>query len=673
MKEELKKLLADLNQEQREAVLHTKTPALILAGAGSGKTKVITYKIAYLLASKQTSPDAILALTFTNKAAGEMRDRIMELFVGEVAGLWICTFHALGARLLRIHAKDLNLSSSFSIFDEDDRRKAIKLALKQANVDAKRFSPDVVKAWLDKNKFSLLNPDLSPSSDGESSFLENRFLKIFDNYQSILKENNAVDFNDLLALPPSLFRSKPNVLDHYRRRFRYILVDEYQDTNRAQYHLCRLLAPNKSSNLCVVGDEDQSIYSWRGADIRNILDFERDYPGAKTFHLLQNYRSTEVILEAAGKLISHNSERRKKKELWTKTLGGKPIDYRRHFDGRSEAIFVANKIEDFALSTSGYDLKDIAVFYRVHAQSRAIETELVKRGVPYQVFGGHRFFERKEIKDLLAYLRVMANPLDQISLLRILNVPPRRIGKKTIEAAIKGAQSNDLPLYAFLELSEASGLGKSAKKRLRTLHSFLEDWRDRFTALSNFNELLDLIRAFITDLGYIEYLNASGKEDRIDLVQEFLAAVADPGITETVDSDETASKPLQAFLNQVTLASNQDHSYENSSKVTLMTLHNAKGLEFPVVFLIGLDEGLLPYHGNDFSEEKLEEERRLCYVGFTRARERLFLSSAMRRFLWGRPVSSGESRFLFESRVCGNLAEDNGYFPDEEFDDPFWD
>ena len=666
-------LLSQLNETQQEAVTHTEGPLLILAGAGSGKTRVITFRIAYLLASKLARPREILALTFTNKAAGEMRSRVADLFDGEISGLWICTFHALGARLLRIHADKLGLSSSFTIYDDDDTTRALKNAIREAGIDPKRLTPDSMKQWMEKRKFYEVNKELDDGGTGGPSFLEEKFELVFRIYQKTLRTNNAVDFNDLLTLPVRLFLSEPDLLERYRERFKYMLVDEYQDTNRAQYHLCRLLAPAVNSRICVVGDEDQSIYSWRGADIRNILEFERDYPGARTFHLVQNYRSTDVILDAAGKLIKNNQERRKTQELWTDVKGGRPIDYRRHMDGRQEAAFVARMIEDFAFSTSGYRYEDIAVFYRVHAQSRALETELVRRHIPYRIYGGLRFFERKETKDLLAYLRVMANPLDQISLNRIINVPPRKLGKKTIEAANEAAQAMDLPLYAFLELGQGPGLGKAATKRLREFYTFLEKWRETFEDLAPHEPLVDTVRAFIEDLNYLQYLKDSGREDRIDLVQEFLAAVVDPGIDPLASPDDTEDRQLQRFLNQVTLATDQDRDHNDQSQVTLMTLHNAKGLEYPVVFLIGLDEGLLPYQSSKDTEDRLEEERRLCYVGFTRAEERLFLSSAQRRFIWGRPVNSMESRFLHESGVTKSPLYTPDYFPDEEFDDPFWD
>ncbi len=666
-------LLAQLNDTQKEAVLHTEGPMLILAGAGSGKTRVITYRIAYLLASQLATPREILALTFTNKAAGEMRERVADLFHGEMSGLWICTFHALGARLLRIHADKLGLSSSFTIYDDDDTTKAIKASIRDAGIDPKRLTPDSMKYWMEKRKFYQINHELDDGSTGGPSFMEEKFERVFKLYQKKLHENNSVDFNDLLTLPVRLFLSEPEILERYRQRFKFMLVDEYQDTNRAQYHLCRLLAPSEDSRICVVGDEDQSIYSWRGADIRNILDFEKDYPGARTYHLVQNYRSTDVILEAAGKLIKNNTERRKTKELWTDVKGRFPIDYRRHMDGRQEAAFVARQIEDFAFSTSGYRYEDIAVFYRVHAQSRALETELVRRHIPYRVFGGLRFYERRETKDLLAYLRVMANPLDQISLNRIINVPPRKLGKKTLEAANTAAQEMDLPLYAFLELAEGPGLGKAATKRLREVYAFLEKWRETFDELGPHESLVDTVREFIEELKYVQYLTESGREDRLELVHEFLAAVADPGSGPLLPEEEIPDKPLLRFLNQVTLATDQDRANNSGSQVTLMTLHNAKGLEFPVVFLIGLDEGLLPYQSSKDTEDRLEEERRLCYVGFTRAEERLFLSSAKRRFLWGRPVGSMESRFLHESGLLRDPYDTPDYFPDEEFSDPFWD
>jgi len=694
-------LLKDLNDLQREAATAIDGPVLILAGAGSGKTRVITYRIAHLLLTGNAYPSEILALTFTNKAAKEMRARIDNLFNGEIKGLWLCTFHALGARLLRRHAESVHRSSSFTIYDETDTKKLIKNIIKIHYSTNKRFSYEGFKPWLSKRKFSLVNPELD---DGkyEETFLENGYLDIFKLYQKHLLNNNAVDFDDLLTLPMRMFLDDPHLLATYQNRFKYILVDEYQDTNKAQYHLCKALT-GADKRICVVGDEDQSIYSWRGADINNILDFERDYSGAKIFNLVENYRSTSSILDAAANLISNNCQRRKTKELWTKKGRGKPVNYKRYGDGKEEARTVISIIED--LLCSGYQRKDIAILYRIHAQSRAIEAELVRKHIPYRIFGGIKFYERKETKDLLAFLRVLANPVDEISLLRIINIPSRKIGKKTIEKIQNSAQAMDLPLYAFLELSEGEGISKSNTKKLRMFYTFMEKWRERFEELIHHYELVDCVRNFIEELGYIDYLRETDKDDRIDdrieLVNEFLAATAEEQqLNDNLsddDNDESQLNPLVQFLNKITLSTDQDQNNEFNDQITLMTLHNAKGLEYPAVFMIGLDEGILPHTNSIDSPDEIEEERRLCYVGFTRAETRLYVSGASNRFLWGRPVISTESRFLKEAGLTGNKRrpfsinnenhsdnkfnkysesssrKNRDFFPDEEFGDPFWD
>jgi len=662
-------LLENLNEQQRAAVLHVDGPTLILAGAGSGKTRVITQRIAHLLLTQKAYPSNILAVTFTNKAAAEMRIRIASLFGGALGDLWVLTFHALGARLLRMHADRVGRKSSFTIYDEDDSLRAIKETIRESGFDPKQVTPERFKAWLDRRKFNLVNPEFGDSPDAEFSFFERDFEKLFTGYQARLTTNNAVDFNDLLTLTARLFLDAPDVLERYQERFRFLLVDEYQDTNRAQYHICRQLA-KLHQNICVVGDEDQSIYSWRGADIRNILEFERDYPSTATFHLVQNYRSTKPILDAASALICNNRERRKKQSLWTSKEDGQPIEYRMFNDGRQEAAAIVSAIEDCAF-TGTHSLDDIAVFYRLHAQSRLIEQELMRRSIPYKMFGGTRFFERREVKDVIGYLRVFANPLDEISLSRIINVPPRRIGRTTLDRARTAARESDLPLYAYLEL--ASGLGKTVAKRIQTLHAFLETWRCRFEEMECSEPLLPEVRAFIEALGYLDHLVATGREDRIELVEEILGAVADFDEA-SIFNPELPARPLQQFLAQITLSTDQDKIAEPGSRLTLMTLHNAKGLEFPVVYLLGLDEGLLPYLRSSDAPDRLEEERRLCYVGMTRAMERLHISGARRRFLWGRSVYCLPSRFLTEMGLAteGNDTHETASF-DQEFCDPFWD
>jgi DNA helicase-2/ATP-dependent DNA helicase PcrA len=675
-------LLTNLNDLQKEAALLTEGPVLILAGAGSGKTRVITYRIGHILLTGKANPTEILALTFTNKAAKEMKERIGTLFEGEIRGLWLCTFHALGARLLRRHSEAIARSSSFTIYDDDDTKKLVKSIIKEYHPNSTRVTADGFRTWMGKRKFGLVNPELNTETHNET-FMEQDYLRMFSAYQKHLLDNNSVDFDDLLTLPMRLFLDNPEILATYQERFKYILVDEYQDTNRAQYHLCRAIA-GKNQRICVVGDEDQSIYSWRGADIRNILDFERDYPGAKVFNLVENYRSTASILKAAANLISTNSQRRKTKELWTKNGDGNPVNYTRYSDGKEEARTVVSTVED--LICSGYKKKEIAILYRIHAQSRAIETELVRRHIPYKIFGGTKFYERKETKDLLAFLRILANPLDDISLLRIINVPPRKIGQKTIERIKEAAESMDLPLYAFLEISEGEGIGKSSTVKLREFYALMEKWRENFEQLDSERELAELVRNFIAEIGYVEYLQESDKEDRVELVNEFLSATAEENPNED-DEAEDALPPLVKFLNKITLATDQDSSDAFGSQITLMTLHNAKGLEYPAVFLIGLDEGLLPHANSLESPDQIEEERRLCYVGFTRAEKRLYLSGAVNRFLWGRPVVSTESRFLKEAALTARKftftdnrkdnfsieAKKSDFFDDEQFNDPFWD
>jgi DNA helicase II / ATP-dependent DNA helicase PcrA len=640
-------LLAPLNPVQREAVLQSEGPVLIVAGAGSGKTRILTHRIAYLIREEAVSPFAILAITFTNKAAGEMAERVEALMGTRIArGMWILTFHSACARILRREHEHLGLPSSFTIYDEADTERVLKMCLADAGVDEKRFPPRAVKAVIGRAKDNLLAA--RGFAEAASNWYERQVAEVFAAYESRLQAAGAVDFDDLILRTVTLFRTHPEVLEHYQERFRYILIDEYQDTNRAQYHLVNLLAA-KRRNLCVVGDADQGIYSWRGATIQNLLDFEHDYPDAKEFILDQNYRSTRTILEVANALIENNLQR-KPKTLWTEAGGGGPVVRYRAEDEHDEAWYVAQEISRLVDDEGDHAYGDVAVFYRTNAQSRVLEDVFMKTGIPYRVVGGVRFYERREVKDTLAYLRLLVNPQDDVSVRRVINTPKRGIGDQTVAGLAGFAREEGITLLeACRRAEEVFTLSTRARGAVAGFVAVV----DRLQAVvAEGAPVSRLIEAAFTESGYYAELDAertveaeSRKENLKELVgvgAEFESRLEDGGLPE--------------FLEQVALVSEQDEYDETASTVTLMTLHNAKGLEFEVVFIVGMEDGIFPHFRSMTDAEELEEERRLAYVGITRARRRLYLTHAWSRSLFGASSYNPPSRFL--SEIPGDLVEE---------------
>ena len=628
--------LTMLNDKQREAVETTEGPLLVLAGAGSGKTRVLTHRIAYLIQEKGVAPWNILALTFTNKAAGEMRERVGSLLGSGINDMWVMTFHACCARILRSEIERLGYERTFVIYDDADQQSLLKKIIRELNINDKVFTPRELSSRISEAK----NQSLDALSYLHDSYVPKEVVAAYQLYQKQLKQCNALDFDDLLLMVLRLFEQFPEVLDKYRQKFRYILVDEYQDTNLVQYHIVQALA-REHRNICVVGDDDQSIYGWRGADIRNILEFEKDFPGAAVIRLEQNYRSTEVILNAANIVISNNRSR-KKKELWTSQKGGEPIEVYEAMDERDEANRIANRIlEGARYGDRRYD--EYAVLYRTHAQSRVIEMYLQSYDIPYRVYGGLSFFQRAEVKDIVAYLRLLQNSADDIAFLRIVNVPRRGIGNTSVDAlqAFAGARTQPL-LHAIMQLQDGD-IAKAASEKFVAFAELLSDVYAQFGVRS----FPDIVEYLLDKIGYDAYLQADRKDNyeaRADIVKEFVGY-----IREFTDSlDETKVDVLSAFLENVALFSATDDVEEQNGRVSLMTLHSAKGLEFPVVFLCGLEDGLFPSMQSMYDPDKLEEERRLCYVGITRARQKIYLSHAKQRMLYGKISPALPSRFLTE-------------------------
>ena len=613
------RILSGLNDEQRKAVTTTEGPVLVIAGAGSGKTRVLTHRIAYLIGVKGVFPARILAVTFTNKAANEMKERIISLLSEEPRDLWMGTFHSICVRILRKHADKIGYSRNFVIYDRGDQESLVKQIARDFRDLAERPG-------------SLVNR-ISRMKTGLSQELDERILRIYERYQQELKRCDAMDFDDLLLKVLELFESHREVRDFYAERFKYIHVDEYQDTNRIQYMLLRHLASHHR-NLFVVGDDDQSIYAFRGADIRNILEFERDFPGATVIRLEKNYRSTRKILQAASTLISHNIHR-KGKTLWTDNPEGEKIPIYETWDEREEAEKVADLIYSSSRPPS-----DFLVLYRTNAQSRALEEALRKYGIPYTIVGGIKFYERKEIKDLLAYLRVILNPRDDVSLTRIINVPPRGIGKTSLERFQELASRNGLSLYeAFRYSAEIPGLRKTTRSKLEEFLALIDEFREKLGELDAYEILSEVINR--TD--YMDYISSTGQrwevESRLENIQELLGSVA-----EFVSENEDGS--LAAYLNSVSLKTEID-DWNPGGAVTLMTVHNAKGLEFPVVIITGLEETVFPHFNSLGSHEEIEEERRLLHVAITRAKEKVYMTFTRRRFM-RRERDLRPSRFLKE-------------------------
>lgn len=600
-----------LNPKQKEAVLHTDGPLLILAGAGSGKTRVLTHRIAYLIDECGVNPWNIMAITFTNKAAGEMRERVDNLVGFGAESIWISTFHSSCVRILRRHIENLGYTTSFSIYDSDDQKTLMRQVFKTLDIDTKQFKERSVLAAISSAKDKLITPEEFLLNAG-GDFREKKTGEIYKEYQKQLKKNNALDFDDLIVKTVELFQNNPQILDYYQERFRYIMVDEYQDTNMAQFKLVSLLA-SKYRNLCVVGDDDQSIYRFRGADIQNILSFENTFPGTMVIKLEQNYRSTQNILDAANEVIRHNFGR-KDKTLWTANGEGDKILFKQFDTAKDEADFVVRQIRD-----SGYSYQDQAVLYRTNAQSRLLEERCIFYNVPYRLVGGVNFYQRKEIKDILAYLKTIANGVDDLSVIRIINVPKRGIGATTIGRVTAFASEHSMSFYDTLkEAKQIPGIGKAAEKISRFIAQM-----EAFRAMAYSEEysMKDLIGHILEDTGYEEELQEEGEieaQTRLENIEELINKAA-------AYEEDSEHPTLDEFLEQVALVADIDNVDDTEDRVTLMTLHSAKGLEFPKVYLVGMEDGLFPGMMSIMSGDKteMEEERRLCYVGITRAKKEL--------------------------------------------------
>ncbi len=631
-------LLSGLNKEQQEAVKKTEGPLLIMAGAGSGKTRVLTHRIAYLLGEKDVSPRNVLAITFTNKAAREMKERVADIVGPDANEMWISTFHSMCVRILRRDIDRIGIDRNFSILDTTDQLSVIKQVLKDLNLDPKKFDPRAMLGTISSAKNELKTAEDYNKTVG--SYYDQQTGKVYEKYQKTLRKNQSLDFDDLIMQTLTLFDRVPEVLEYYQRRFQYIHVDEYQDTNHAQYQLVKLLA-DRFQNLCVVGDSDQSIYRWRGADIANILSFESDYPNAKVIMLEQNYRSTKSILNAANEVIQQNSGR-KPKNLWTDNDDGENIQYYQAPTERDEALYVVNKTEEY-IRSGDYKYKDVAILYRTNAQSRTIEETFVKANVPYQIIGGTKFYDRKEIKDILAYLRLVSNPNDDISFSRIVNEPKRGIGKTSLENLQMYAAQNDLSMYEAVGEVEFVGLSKKATNALKEFGSMVKNWHQQ----QDFLSATDLVEDVLKKTGYEEMLKNEKSleaQSRLENINEFLSVAQD-------FEKNNEDKSLIAFLTDLALIADIDKVDDDpfaDNKVTLMTLHSAKGLEFPIVFLIGMEENVFPHSRSIMDEEEMEEERRLAYVGITRAEKQLFLTHAKMRTLFGKTNMNPISRFIDE-------------------------
>jgi len=633
-------LLRNLNSVQRLAVEKITGPNLILAGAGSGKTRVLTHKIAYLIQRKKVKPENILAMTFTNKAANEMKDRVEALLKGPVKRLWIGTFHSVFARILRKNCEKLGYASNFVVFDETDQLALIKSVINDIGIDLKsRLEPRKIRYKIKFLKNSNIPPEkfklLSDNSQGNDIFIQ-----VYAQYQQRLQQNNAMDFEDLLLKAVDLFKLFPSVLGYYQNKFHYILVDEYQDTNRIQYELLKLLA-EKHQNISVVGDDDQSIYRWRGADVRNILEFEKDYSDCTVFRLEQNYRSTGNILSVAHSIISHNVNRMEK-QLWTKKDPGEKVTFMLAENAHEEALKIALKIEQ-EFHKKQRNFSDFAILYRTNAQSRAIEEVLKNKAINYTIIGGIRFYERKEIKDLLAYLRVLTNPNDNISLKRIINYPTRGIGDATVKKLEAFSRKHNISLFqALSRVNEITSIAEKTRNKIIEFHNLIKKYiklkKDRTITVS------ELVATLIGELEIIQNLKQEATLEalnRIDNIRELIN-----GINEFIVENPHLS--LEHYLENVALITDVDNWDSKANAVSLLTLHSAKGLEFPVVFISGLEEGLFPLTRQMEHEEDIEEERRLFYVGATRAMEKLYLSTALNRRKWGENSNGTISRFLNE-------------------------
>ncbi len=632
-----------LNDRQAEAVTCTEGPLLVLAGAGSGKTRVLAHRIAYLIEERQVNPWNILAITFTNKAAGEMKERVGRTVAYGADSVWVSTFHSTCVRILRRHCEALGYGTNFSIYDSDDQKTLVRQVLKKLDVDTKLYKDRAMLGYISDAKDRLVSP--AAFEEEAADFREKKIGLIYKTYQEELFQNNAMDFDDLIVKTVELFKTCPEVLEYYQERFRYIMVDEYQDTDHAQFKLVELLAA-KYRNLCVVGDDDQSIYRFRGADVHNILDFETTFPGARVVKLEQNYRSTKNILAAANEVICNNYSR-KGKELWTANDQGDVVRYHQFGSGEEEADFISGSLKK--LAGEGRDWKDLAILYRTNAQSRLLEEYCIRQNVPYLLVGGVNFYQRKEIKDILAYLKTIANGVDDLAVLRIINVPRRGIGAATIGKITAFASEHGLHLYDGVKaVGQVPGIGKAAQK-VKAFADQIEAFRK--IAEDPEKSVGDLIQAILDDTGYQKELEEDGEdggEGRLENIQELISKAVGY-------SEEEEMPTLDGFLEQVALVADVDRMDEDQSRVTLMTLHSAKGLEFPVVFLAGMEDGLFPSSQSIFAEDRsaLEEERRLCYVGITRAMESLVMTGARMRMV------HGETRFSKISRFVEEISEEH--------------
>ncbi|WP_221568296.1 DNA helicase PcrA [Alkalihalobacillus sp. TS-13] len=656
MQQIVERLLSGLNPEQKKAVKHTEGPLLIMAGAGSGKTRVLTHRIAYLLVEKGVAPWNILAITFTNKAAREMQSRVAAITGPAAESIWISTFHSMCVRILRRDSDRIGINRNFTILDATDQLSVIKQALKDLNLDTKKFDARGILGTISSAKNELKTAaDFQKTAQG---MYEEVAADVYEVYEKQLRKNHALDFDDLIMSTIKLFQRVPEVLEHYQRKFQYIHVDEYQDTNRAQYVLVNLLA-ERYRNLCVVGDSDQSIYRWRGADIANILSFEQDYADAEVILLEQNYRSTKRILQAANEVIQNNTGR-KPKNLWTDNTDGQNISYYQADSEHTESYFIVGKIKEMLQGER--KPSDIAILYRTNAQSRVIEEALVKSNISYTIVGGTKFYDRKEIKDILAYLRLIANPDDDISLSRIINVPRRGIGASTLDKIVQHAAMHDLSIMDALGEVELMGLSARFVNALTEFRDQVMNW----SKMQEYLSVTELTEEVLEKTGYKDALKKEHtieSQSRLENLDEFLS------VTQEFEK-QNEDKSLIAFLTDLALIADidkMDDDEEDKKKdgVVLMTLHSAKGLEFPVVFLMGLEEGIFPHSRSLFDDEEMEEERRLAYVGITRAEEELFLTNAKMRTLYGKTTMNAPSRFINEipDEIVESLNEEQETLP----------
>lgn len=630
-------LLNHMNTEQSEAVKTTEGPLLIMAGAGSGKTRVLTHRIAYLLDEKDVSPYNVLAITFTNKAAREMKERVQKLVGDQAEVIWMSTFHSMCVRILRRDADRIGIERNFTIIDPTDQKSVIKDVLKNENIDSKKFEPRMFIGAISNLKNELKTPE--DAQKEATDYHSQMVATVYSGYQRRLSRNEALDFDDLIMTTINLFERVPDVLEYYQNKFQYIHVDEYQDTNKAQYTLVKLLA-SKFKNLCVVGDSDQSIYGWRGADIQNILSFEEDYPEAKTIFLEQNYRSTKTILNAANEVIKNNSER-KPKGLWTANTNGEKIHYYEAMTERDETEYVVREIMKH--QRNGKKYQDMAILYRTNAQSRVLEETFMKSNIPYTMVGGQKFYDRKEIKDLLSYLRMIANSNDDISLQRIINVPKRGVGPSSVEKIQNYALQNNISMFDALGEADFIGLSKKVTQECLNFYELIQN----LIKEQDFLEIHEIVDEVLKKSGYRDMLereNTLESRSRLENIDEFMS----------VPQDYEENTPLEEqslinFLTDLSLVADIDEA-DTENGVTLMTMHSAKGLEFPIVFIMGMEESLFPHIRAIKSDDdhEMQEERRICYVAITRAEEILYITHATSRMLFGRPQSNMPSRFLKE-------------------------